>query len=214
MVITAVNMDQLGESLKTLSFNGWENCEICGGYYPRDKHNFEECYTTDPDWDLLMIDTDFSILNEYGVIKWFNCIKIHDNIEDEKDWGNDLIQKYCGSKKYTVQWTTALGEYVVKLLLILNGHVVITKQKLEKYDPDVETSNTLFEVKSRNYNTNGTAGEKILGTVLKYAALPKLYKKKYQLFCAAIKKLRGAKNLSYSGVVAIPVKKYYHFTKN
>ena len=33
------------------------HCEICGGYYPRDKHNFEECYTTDPDWDFIINDT-------------------------------------------------------------------------------------------------------------------------------------------------------------
>lgn len=31
-------------------------CKICGGNYPPGKHNFEECYSLDPDWDLKMIN--------------------------------------------------------------------------------------------------------------------------------------------------------------
>lgn len=35
-----------------------ENCKICGGTYPPEKHNFDECYSLDPDWDLIIMNTE------------------------------------------------------------------------------------------------------------------------------------------------------------
>ena len=45
------------------------------------------------------------------------------------------------------------------------------------YKPDWETEDGIYEVKTRNWTTTGTAGEKILGTPFKYADIPVLYKK-------------------------------------
>jgi DNA adenine methylase len=33
-------------------------CSICGGSYPTTKHNFEECYSLDSQWDMLVMDTE------------------------------------------------------------------------------------------------------------------------------------------------------------
>ena len=118
------------------------------------------------------------IFNEPNLINWFNCKKPFNNIKDEKKWGNYIIRKYCNyTKKDTNQWTTRLGEYVVKMLLKLNGHIIVNKQKHKGYNIDIETTSLLYEVKSRNYNTPGTAGEKILGVSKKYAEVPILYGK-------------------------------------
>lgn len=120
-----------------------------------------------------------TIFNEPNLIDWFNCKKPFNNIKDEKNWGNYIIRKYCNytKKKDTNQWTTRLGEHVVKMLLKLNGHIIVHKQKHKGYNIDIETTNLLYEVKSRNYNTTGTAGEKILGVSKKYAEVPTLYGK-------------------------------------
>ena len=45
------------------------------------------------------------------------------------------------------------------------------------FHPDWETEDCLYEVKSRNYTTTGTAGEKILGSPIKYINIPKIYGK-------------------------------------
>jgi hypothetical protein len=186
-------MEQIEEGIRKLTIGQkqWKHCDICDGNYPIQKHNFEECYSLDPAWDLLIMDTDFSILREPHVIDWFNCVRPHNHIDDEKKWGNNLIKKYCGSKKKTCQWTTLLGEYVVSLLLMLNGHTIIEKQKHKGYDPDIETTDCIYEVKSRNYNTTGTAGEKILGVSKKYADVPILFGKPVVIVLCGYQEIEG-----------------------
>lgn len=171
--------------------NKLKRCNICNGVYPLHKHNFDECYSLDIQWDMLVIETDFGIFKEKYLIDWFDCKNPFNNIEDESKWGNSIIQKYCNSKKYTCQWTTKLGEYVVKLLLILNGNLPIKKQKHKGYDPDIETNDKIYEVKTRNYNTQGTAGEKILGVSKKYAEVPKLYKKDVVIVLCGYQEIEG-----------------------
>lgn len=50
-------------------------------------------------------------------------------------------------------------------------------KKINGYNPDWETPNAIYEVKTRNWTTTGTVGEKILGTPYKYSDIPILYKK-------------------------------------
>ena len=33
-----------------------KTCKICHGEYPESKHDFDECYSLDPEWDLIMIN--------------------------------------------------------------------------------------------------------------------------------------------------------------
>lgn len=35
-----------------------EGCQICEGSYPKSKHNFDECYSLDFEWDLKQMSTD------------------------------------------------------------------------------------------------------------------------------------------------------------
>lgn len=191
-----------------------EECKICGGTYPLGKHDFERCCSLDPEWDLQMMNTSFNILKEPHLIEWFSCIKVFNNIDDEKEWGNMLIRKYCNSKKGTVQWTTLLGEYVVKLLLILNGHKIVKKQKHKGYNPDIETTECIYEVKTRNYNTLGTAGEKILGVSKKYANVPTLYNKKVVIVLCGYQEIEGDEKFKLFGTGSDNLKKILDFERS
>ena len=52
-----------------------------------------------------------------------------------------------------------------KTKVVINGRT---------YIPDLETDHAYYEIKTRNYSTPGTCGEKILGTPLKYIDIPKV----------------------------------------
>jgi len=76
-----------------------------------------------------------------------------------------------------VQWSNSLGENIVYELLVSAGFAVKKKSKVvingKTFIPDFETDHAFYEVKSRNYSTPGTSGEKILGTPMKYVDIPK-----------------------------------------
>jgi len=104
--------------------------------------------------------------------KWINVKQNKKDNEAEKKWGN-LITKQTNNN----QWTTKLGEQILQeILLVQKGNVWRPKQ-LDGHKPDWETEDGIYEVKTRNWTTSGTAGEKILGTPFKYADIPFLYKK-------------------------------------
>jgi len=98
----------------------------------------------------------------------------------EKTWGNSMInQTDCK------QWTTKLGENLVKDILNIKGEnprKPLTKNNLS---PDWETDDYIYEVKTRSWNVGGTAGEKVLGTFIKYQDIPELYEKPLKIVCVA-----------------------------
>ena len=51
--------------------------------------------------------------------------------------------------------------------------------------PDIETYDAIYEVKTRNWTTSGTAGEKTLGCPFKYAKVPRLYNKPLKIVLVA-----------------------------
>jgi hypothetical protein len=77
-----------------------------------------------------------------------------------------------------VQWSNTLGEKIVYDILVSFGFNVKNKTKVvingHTFIPDFETEHAYYEVKTRNYSTPGTSGEKILGTPLKYIDIPKM----------------------------------------
>lgn len=89
----------------------------------------------------------------------------------EKEWAHEILN----SK--TKMWSAVLGEQIVKDILEIDGDVVWRPQKLDRQRPDWETKEYLYEVKTRNWTTTGTAGEKILGVPYKYANVPEIYGK-------------------------------------
>lgn len=98
--------------------------------------------------------------------------------EQEKLWGNKMSGQTGNG-----QWTTKLGEGLVRDVLELLGenprHVV----SKGGFEPDWETDDYIYEVKTRNWNVSGTAGEKVLGTWIKYQDIPDLYGKPLRIVC-------------------------------
>ena len=98
----------------------------------------------------------------------------------EKDWGNSMI---CQTNNG--QWTTLLGEELVRNILEIRGENPRKPDKKGGCCPDWETDNFIYEVKTRNWNVSGTAGEKVLGTWIKYQNIPELYGKPLKIVCVA-----------------------------
>ena len=101
----------------------------------------------------------------------------------EKNWGNLLIGR--GPENQTSQWTTILGESIVAEILSSQGHTVNRPKNINGYKPDWEIEDAIIEVKTRNWTTPGTAGEKVFGVPYKYAEIPKLYGKPLKIVCVA-----------------------------
>lgn len=105
------------------------------------------------------------------------------NIEHE--WGKSIIG-YS-----TNQWTTKLGESILKELLILLGkNPTRVRDPMKSINgkkllPDFECDDEMYENKARTYSTTGTAGEKVLASALKYCEVPRLYNKPLYIVCMA-----------------------------
>ena len=101
---------------------------------------------------------------------------------DEKKWGNNQINQSNNGN-----WTTLLGEGMVEIFLKLHGLHPHKPHKKEgcSYEVDWECERYMVEVKTRNWTTSGTAGEKVLGTMYKYADIPIIYDKPLKIVCIA-----------------------------
>jgi hypothetical protein len=116
-----------------------------------------------------------------NVCRWAIQKPLINDTAKEKVWGNMII----GYENATSQWTTKLGEYFVEELLYKLGYNVRQCKKIGHYNPDRETDEYIVEVKTRNWTTTGTAGEKVYGTPLKYAGIPKATGKPLLIVCVA-----------------------------
>lgn len=136
-------------------------------------------------------------LNKEGVLEWIygepSFIQTFTK-ESENEWGCKIIGKKSN------QWTTLLGEYVMEDILRLlgkNPRKIQIPQKAtngKRLDPDRETDDALYECKARNYTTTGTAGEKILGSPIKYAEVYRLFKKPLIIVCMAYQQKEAEKD--------------------
>jgi len=100
--------------------------------------------------------------------------------QQEKEWGNTIIDKVNNG-----QWTTLLGEGIVHDVLILLGQNPKKVTRKNGYEPDWECDDYMVEVKTSNWCVSGTAGEKVLGTFIKYQNIPELYGKPLKIICVA-----------------------------
>jgi hypothetical protein len=99
--------------------------------------------------------------------------------EEEKKWGNMII-----GQKNNTQWTTKLGEDVIMYnLLEINNENPIKPKSKEGFQPDCETDDYIYEVKTWSWWCDGTAHEKVLGTAIKYRNIPELYNKPLRIIC-------------------------------
>jgi len=100
--------------------------------------------------------------------------------ENEKKWGNDMIGQTNNG-----QWTTLLGEKLVYDVLQLRGENPRKVERKDGFEPDWETDEYMYEVKTSNWWISGTAGEKVYGTFIKYQNIPELYGKPLKIVCVA-----------------------------
>ena len=98
----------------------------------------------------------------------------------EKEWGNSMIGQTNNG-----QWTTLLGETLVYDLLTVRGENPRKVARKGGFEPDWETDKYIYEVKTSNWWVRGTAGEKVLGTWIKYQEIPELYGKPLRIVCVA-----------------------------
>lgn len=100
----------------------------------------------------------------------------------ESKWGNSLIEHKEG-KHYNLMWSATLGENLVFDVLQRMGK---NPQKLKTNHglrPDLESDDYIYEVKTMNWYGTGTAGEKVLGTFIKYRNVPEIYGKPLRIVC-------------------------------
>ena len=100
--------------------------------------------------------------------------------EQEKAWGNQII-----GQSQNGNWTTVLGESLVRDILERKGLNPRHPKRKSHYQPDWETDDAIWEVKTRNWTTTGTAGEKVYGVPFKYSDVPILYGKQLKIVCIA-----------------------------
>ncbi|OGI64858.1 hypothetical protein A3H53_04785 [Candidatus Nomurabacteria bacterium RIFCSPLOWO2_02_FULL_40_10] len=159
---------------------------------------------------------NFKLLNNPKVIKWcyepitaFSLLNTSnkDNLamakKEEDLWGNEII-----GTKNNVQWTTKLCQDLVMEALICLKRKNVKKAgamqssvRDKNYEPDLECEDYIYEVKSRNWSTPGTAGEKILGVPLKYGELPNLYKKPLQIVLVGYQEYEARKGFAFGDLL-------------
>ena len=101
--------------------------------------------------------------------------------EQAKIQETEFGQRVIG--KNVKQWTTALGEGLVYDVLTTQGYHPRKPAIKSGVLPDWETDEFMVEVKTRTWTTTGTAGEKVLGTMYKYAEVPRIYNKPLKIIC-------------------------------
>lgn len=124
-------------------------------------------------------DEKIVLLRNENVVKWiFGDTSFIKGKKEEDEWGRGLLG-------VSQVWSGVLGEKIFKEFCLLQKHSVKRPKKIDKLQPDWETEDCIFEIKTQTYFTNGTAGEKILGAPLKYIKVPKLYNKPLKIVAIA-----------------------------
>lgn len=134
---------------------------------------------------------------------YWNCVRwatdpsmFKNKKQDERRWGNEMRTRISQKTKETSNWTTIVGEYLVKETLERTGRQVWRPSICDGCLPDWETMDAMWEVKTRTWNTSGTAGEKILGVPYKYANVVRSYGKPLRIVCLAYQETEADKKWS------------------
>lgn len=106
--------------------------------------------------------------------------------QDERKWGNRMI-----GQSNNKMWSMIIGEELVRDALRMKGENPRRPKTMDGYRPDWETDDHVYEVKTRNWTTTGTAGEKVPGVPYKYADVPELYGKPLRIVLVAYQEWEG-----------------------
>lgn len=135
---------------------------------------------------ILKVTAGQKLLANKDVIRWLYgdlSFLSKQTQKEENDWGMKAIKTAVPDLKSKKQWTNAFGEAIVKELATLLKETVKKPETKNHLQPDFELSDTIIEVKCGTFFTNGTAHEKIMGSAMKYAEVPKLYNKDLVILC-------------------------------
>ena len=142
---------------------------------------------------------------------------------EERMWGQEILKEFNKDTKLTdnTQWTTKIGEGIVKEVLEKSGRNVWKPKQKNTFKVDWETEDAMWEVKSRTWCTSGTIGEKILGCPFKYASIPIIYGKPLRIVCVAYQeweaihkfKLFGGASIEQSQQISLWKKMNIEFIK-
>ena len=148
--------------------------------------------------------------NEDGTHKGYNKLTDVDK-EKEKEFGNRMIGQVNNN-----QFTTLLGEGLVFAALFRQGKNPRRPLKKDGVIPDIETDDAIYEVKTRNWTTSGTAGEKTLGCLFKYADVPRLYNKPLKIVLVAYQEYEccNGSSISVFGNLSIEKQKILKYHKD
>ena len=154
---------------------------------------------------------DIRLLKELDVLRWLFADETFLNTLDnkkEKAWGNKIMN-ITGNK----QWTTLFGQNLVHELYLLIKEDIESPPKMDNKIPDWISEHHIIEVKTRTYKTEGTAGEKILGTPFKYANMPRLHERDLRIICVGYQEVEADIKFGLFNPRSDEHKKYIAFYK-
>jgi hypothetical protein len=159
------------------------------------------------------IDDRIILLKKDGVLEWIYGTKSFLDKLSKKN--EDLFIKGLSNSK-NKQCSGPFGETLIQEILLLNN---IPCTKVKKYVkgtrtlPDLESSDTFYEVKTRTYKTTGSAGDKILATPYKYCNIYKNTGKKVIIVCLGYQEIEADKKFNLFKTDDINQKKMLEFYK-
>jgi len=150
--------------------------------------NDDELLSSDNGTDHQEMDADLIERIKWATTKPYKLVKSATTLKnqkkekmiEEKEWGNKMINQTNNG-----QWTTLLGERLVYDVLMNKGENPRKAKRKGGFEPDWETDEYIYEVKTSNWWVDGTAGEKVFGTWIKYQDIPELYGKPLRIVCVA-----------------------------
>ncbi len=154
---------------------------------------------------------EIRLLKELDVLRWLFADETFLNTLDnkkEKAWGNKIMN-ITGNK----QWTTLFGQNLVHELYLLIKEDIESPPKMDNKIPDWISEHHIIEVKTRTYKTEGTAGEKILGTPFKYANMPRLHERDLRIICVGYQEVEADIKFGLFNPRSDEHKKYIAFYK-
>lgn len=122
------------------------------------------------------------LLRNREVVRWVLGDKSFLRKDTETEWGKSMLRLKTEHVPHT-QWTNNFGEYIVHEIYLIKGKRIWKPKSINRLRPDRETEDSIIEVKTGTYFTDGTAHEKILGTPFKYADVPEIYGKNLKIIC-------------------------------
>jgi len=143
-------------------------------------------------------DSRIVLLRQKEVIQWlFSDLSFLPEVEVSKNKATDnqkrkVLEDAWGQRMLSIrrpditasgQWTTKLGEHITEELVLLQGEEFYKPQRMEGMEPDVGGEKFLWESKAGTHFTMGTAHEKIMGVLMKYRNVPRLYNKPLKILC-------------------------------